>query len=91
VVTSPALQTRYVWCSRVATITVARGRNTQRGALYMAAVVGARHNPVIRAFYQRLRESGKPPKLALIACAHKLLTILISMARTGEVRRTEHA
>jgi transposase len=67
------------------------GRASVRGALYMAAVVGARHNPVIRAFYQRLRERGKPPKLALIACAHKLLTILNSMARTGEAWRTEHA
>jgi transposase len=67
------------------------GRASVRGALYMAAVVGARHNPVIRAFYQRLRERGKPPKLALIACAHKLLTILNSMARTGEAWRTQHA
>jgi transposase len=67
------------------------GRASVRNALYMAAVVGARHNPVIRAFYQRLRERGKPPKLALIACAHKLLTILNSMARTGEAWRTEHA
>jgi transposase len=67
------------------------GRASVRGALYMAAVVGARHNPVIRAFYQRLRERGKPPKLALIACAHKLLTILNSMARTGEPWRMEHA
>jgi transposase len=52
------------------------GRASVRGALYMAAVVGARHNPVIRAFYERLRERDKPPRLALIACAHKLLTIL---------------
>jgi transposase len=57
----------------------------------MAAAAGARHNRVIRAFYQRLRERGKPPKLALIACAHKLLTMLNSMARSGEVWRTEHA
>jgi transposase len=67
------------------------GRASVRGALYMAAVVGARHNRVIRAFYSRLRDRGKPPKVALIACAHKLLTILNSMARTGEHWRTEHA
>jgi transposase len=67
------------------------GRASVRGALYMAAVVGARHNPVIRAFYQRLRERGNTPKLALIASAHKLLTILNSMARSGEGWRTEHA
>jgi len=67
------------------------GRATVRGALYMAAVVGVRHNPVIRAFYSRLRERGKPPKVALIACAHKLLTILNSMARNGEAWRQQHA
>jgi transposase len=67
------------------------GRAPVRSALYMAAVVGARHNPVIRTFYMRLRERGKPPKVALIACAHKLLTILNSMARTGEPWRLEHA
>jgi transposase len=67
------------------------GRAPVRSALYIAAVVGARHNPVIRTFYMRLRERGKPPKVALIACAHKLLTILNSMARTGEPWRLEHA
>lgn len=67
------------------------GRASVRGVLYMAAVVGIRHNPVVRAFYFRLRERGKPPKLALIACAHKLLTILNSMARTGEPWRAQHA
>ena len=67
------------------------GRATVRGALYMAAVVGVRHNDVVRAFYTRRRERGKPPKLALIACAHKLLTILNSMARTGEPWRQQHA
>lgn len=67
------------------------GRASVRSVLYMAAIVGARHNPVIRTFYTRLREAGKPPKLALIACAHKLLTILNAMARTGEPWRAEHA
>jgi transposase len=37
------------------------GRASVRGALYMAAVVRARHNPVIRGFYERLRERDKPP------------------------------
>jgi transposase len=71
--------------------TVFGGRAPVRSALYMAAVVGARHNPVIRTFYLRLRDRGKPPKVALIACAHKLLTILNSMARTGEPWRLENA
>ena len=67
------------------------GRASVRSSLYLAAVVGVRHNRVIRAFYHRLRERGKPAKSALIACAHKLLTILNAMARTGEPWRAHHA
>lgn len=67
------------------------GRASVRSMLYLAAVVGVRHNYVIRAFYHRLRERGKPANSALIACAHKLLTILNAMARTGEPWRPQHA
>jgi hypothetical protein len=45
-------------------------------ALYMAALVATRHNPVIRTFYMRLCAAGKPKKVALTACMHKLLVIL---------------
>jgi transposase len=55
------------------------GRAAVRSALYMAALVGMRCNPIIRAFYQRLREAGKPAKVALTACMRKLLTILNTM------------
>ncbi len=44
---------------------------------------GARFNPVLKAFYTRLIEAGKPPKLAFIALARKLLTILNAMLRDG--------
>ena len=54
-----------------------------RAALYMAALVAARHNPVIRAFYTHLRQAGKPAKVALTACMRKLLVILNAMLRTG--------
>jgi transposase len=57
------------------------GRASVRQKLYMAALVGARCNPIIRAFYQRLVEHGKPKKLALVACMRKLLTILNAMVR----------
>ena len=50
----------------------------------MAALVASRHNPVIKVFYQRLLAAGKPKKLALTACARKLLTILNAMVRTGK-------
>lgn len=64
--------------------TIQGGRATVRSTLYMAALVAARHNATIRAFYQRLVAKGKPKKLALIACARKLLTILNQMLRTGQ-------
>ena len=57
------------------------GRAVVRSVLYMSAVVAARHNPRIKAFYQRLRAAGKAPKVALVACMHKLLTILNAMVK----------
>ncbi len=59
------------------------GRAPVRAALYMAALVAARRNPVLRAFYGRLRAAGKAPKVALVACMRKLLTILNAMLRDG--------
>jgi transposase len=57
------------------------GRAQVRRALYMAALVATRWNPVLRSFYERLRGAGKPPKVALVACMRKLLVILNSMLR----------
>jgi transposase len=57
------------------------GRAAVRATLYLAAFVASRWNPVLRAFYQRLRAAGKPPKVARVACMRKLLTILNSMVR----------
>jgi transposase len=59
------------------------GRSGPRTALYLAAMNGARFNPVLKAFYTRLIEAGKPPKVAFIALARKLLTILNAMVRDG--------
>jgi len=67
------------------------GRASPRTALYMASVTGARCNPVLHALYQRLRAAGKPPKLALIALARKLLTILNAMIREQTPWRDAHA
>jgi transposase len=52
------------------------GRGSVRAVLYMSTLVAVRHNPVLSAFYLRLRNAGKPPKVALVAAMHKLLTIL---------------
>jgi transposase len=60
------------------------GRAPVRSALYMAALVASRYNPVIRAFYQRLRQAGKAPKVALIACARKLVVILNTILKTRQ-------
>jgi transposase len=65
------------------------GRAKVRSALYMSALVASRHNPRIKAFYERLVEAGKPKKVALTACMRKLLAILNSMLRHGEYWRGE--
>jgi transposase len=57
------------------------GRTRVRNVLYMATVVAVRHNPSIRAFYERLQAAGKPKKLALVACMHKLLLVMNAMVR----------
>jgi len=60
------------------------GRKLVRCALYMATLSAVRFNPVIKIFYQRLLAAGKPKKVALIACSHKLLRILNAIARSGQ-------
>ena len=57
------------------------GRVTVRTALFMAAIVADHHNPVLKAFYDRLVATGKPKLVALIAVARKLLTILNAILR----------
>lgn len=61
--------------------TVWGGRARVRTALYMAAIVAARFNPIIRGFYQRLCAAGKAKKVALVACMRKLLVIVNSMLK----------
>lgn len=62
---------------------IAGGRGQLRRTLYMATLTATRHNPVIRAFYERLLAAGKLKKVALVACVRKLLTILNAMVRDG--------
>lgn len=59
------------------------GRTEVRAVLYMATVSAMTHNPVIRRFRERLIAQGKPPKVAIVACMRKLLTILNAMVRDG--------
>jgi len=55
------------------------GRTRVRAVLYMGALVAPRHNPVIKAFDERLLAAGKEKKVALTACMRKRLTILNAM------------
>lgn len=59
------------------------GRSDVRSVLYMAALSGIRHNPVLKTFYNRLIAKGKLPKVAITACMRKLLTILNAIVRDG--------
>jgi transposase len=61
------------------------GRRAVRHALYQATVTAVRHNPVLRRHYEHLLARHKPRKVALVACAHKLLTILNAMLRDGTI------
>jgi transposase len=58
------------------------GRANVRTALYMCVVSGLRCNPMLQAFYTRLREQGKPSKVALVACIRKLLVVLNTLVKT---------
>jgi transposase len=60
---------------------IQRGRAPARRVLYLIALVAARYNEHSRAFYQRLRAAGKPPKVALIAVARKLLVFFNSLLK----------
>jgi transposase len=57
------------------------GRRAIRSTLYMAALVAVVHNPVLKAFAERLRQKGKKPKVVLTACMRKLLVILNTMIK----------
>jgi transposase len=67
------------------------GRAPVRAVLYMATLVGLKHNPVLRQFYERLRAVGKPFKVAATACMRKLLTILNAMLRHNRRWDPQHA
>lgn len=59
------------------------GRAAPRTALYLAALIASRFNPTLKIVYDRLNAAGKPGKVALIAVARKMLTILNAIVRDG--------
>lgn len=66
------------------------GRGDVRSALYMASLSAVKYDPVIKAFYARLRAAGKPAKVALVACMHKLLTIMNAIIKSGKPWQSGH-
>jgi transposase len=60
------------------------GRRSVRQVLYMATLVGVRFNPVLKEAYERLRQAGKPPKVALVACMRRLIITLNAMLTTRQ-------
>lgn len=64
--------------------TIWGGRASVRGALYMSTLVATKHNPKIKAFYQKLCENGKAKKVALIACMRKLLICINAMIKNNQ-------
>jgi transposase len=68
----------------VAPARIQGGRAIVRRILYMAAVTASRHNPVLKAFYERLVAKGKPAKLALVALMRRLVVFANAVLRTGQ-------
>lgn len=64
--------------------TIWGGRAQVRTVLYMATLAAVRVNPGLRAAYRRLKAAGKPPKVALVACMRKLITILNAVLRDNK-------
>jgi transposase len=67
------------------------GRAEVRCALYMAALVGTRCNPILKPFYEKLLSRGKPKKVALTACMRKLLLLLNQVAKTARPFSFDHS
>jgi transposase len=68
---------------------IAHGRPLARRALYMAALVAARYNPILHPFYLRLRASGKPGKVALVALMRKLAELANILLKSSSFQLTK--
>jgi transposase len=77
--------------ARSGTRQIGGGRARLRATLYMAALVGVRHNKTLATFHARLIAAGKRPKVALVACMHKLLLILNAIIRTRQPWHDGHS
>jgi len=85
---APFVQQSGQWKGRAM---IAGGRKTVRSALFLAALAACRHNPILKAFRQRLIDAGKPKMVVAIAAARKLLTILNAILRDKQPWRSQTA
>jgi transposase len=60
------------------------GHQALKRAMYFPAMVAGRYNPVVAAFWNRLKAQGKPGKVIVVACMHKLLAIAYGVLRSGK-------
>jgi transposase len=67
------------------------GRAAVREVVYMAALTASQHNPVLKAYKQRLIADGKAPKAAIVAVARRMLGIILALIKTGKVWDPKHA
>lgn len=66
------------------------GHQELKRALYFPAMVAGRYNPLVAAFWQRLKEQGKPGLSIVVACMHKLLAIVFGVLRSGKPFNPDH-
>ena len=67
-----------------------QGHRDLRNALYFPAMVAGQHNPLIAAFWQRLKAQNKPGKVIVVACMHKLLAIAYGVLKSGKPFNPDH-
>ena len=66
------------------------GHQELKRALYFPAMVAGRHNPLVATFWNRLKAQGKPGKVIVVACMHKLLAIAYGVLRSGKPFNADH-
>lgn len=67
-----------------------QGHRELRSALYFPAMVAGKYNPLIAAFWQRLKAQNKPGKVIVVACMHKLLAIAYGVLKSGKPFNPNH-
>jgi transposase len=67
-----------------------QGHRDLRSALYYPAMVAGKYNPLIAAFWQRLKAQNKPGKVIVVACMHKLLAIAYGVLKSGKPFNPHH-